>query len=888
MKRLFLALACSLLISFCHAQIYLGDNGLSTSGTGTSKKVSLGGTLNNAQTAIDFGSSNSSSNFLFKKGSTNYFYIANNGKIGIGTTSPSEQLSIAGPDGNIYIGNSLAAAAGSGSYNGIWLNGSTSVSDYNFLSRASDKNLYINRPSGYGIYFEENDTYQISIAPGGNVGIGIYGNSADTKLEVNSTAANDGITLRNNSNGFVKFFPSTLSYGSYNPMAQAGDGGIIYGTSLQGAGTNSTFGFILAPWHHSASGLRMDANGNIGIGKATPTAPLDVNGNIKTTGFILPTSAGAGKVLTSDASGNATWQTPSSSSSGWSPTGNSGTNSSTNFIGTTDSINLVLRTNNKQRASIFANGTFNIGANDTASRPLFRVYPNGDFAVNATNDYTANKYSNKSGIRYNKKLGILEVGISNNIDTSILNLTQGTYETSALIVNSDTHNTIQGQMISSILNADNTTITPAGFLSWSTVSGESHNINSWVNHSIISGWGMNVGQEIRNSTIGGIGHNLQKPVWYSLIQGYTNTPSDTVNISLISGMYHSYGGVGQFLSGCQLVNKTPYGTTLGNQNVDFSSLGYTGNKGLALSGITNLDKYPIFAIGNSRNTYNSAVKSNALTILYNGRTQINTTGYSTNLAEADVTPKAALEIVSNNSGILIPKLTTAQRDGIASGDLQNGLLLYNTTSTQFQFYNGSAWKSLSDSSAAGVTASGIGAWSMNGNTGINPSASFIGTTDNQPVIFKTNNTEAIRIGANGNIGIGTSSITDAYKLSVSGDIRAHKVKVYQDAWSDYVFDNDYNLRSIQDVEKFINKNKHLPDVPSAKEVEQNGLDLGGNQAVLLRKIEELTLYAIDQNKQIESQDKQIKSQNQQIVEQDKKMDKLQQQIDELIKLAKKK
>jgi hypothetical protein len=111
----------------------------------------------------------------------------------------------------------------------------------------------------------------------------------------------------------------------------------------------------------------------------------------------------------------------------------------------------------------------------------------------------------------------------------------------------------------------------------------------------------------------------------------------------------------------------------------------------------------------------------------------------------------------------------------------------------------------------------------------------------------------------GSVGIGTTNINDAsYKLFVEGAIRSRKIKVDQLVWADYVFGDGYKLLPLTEVEKFIKKNNHLPDVPSAAEVEKNGLDLGDNQATLLRKIEELTLYTLDANKRIEQQQEQQK------------------------------
>ncbi len=86
-----------------------------------------------------------------------------------------------------------------------------------------------------------------------------------------------------------------------------------------------------------------------------------------------------------------------------------------------------------------------------------------------------------------------------------------------------------------------------------------------------------------------------------------------------------------------------------------------------------------------------------------------------------------------------------------------------------------------------------------------------------------------------------------------GTVRATKVNVDAKWWSDFVFDEDYNLMSLAEVEAYITANKHLPNVPSEAEVLQNGLDVANMQAIQQQKIEELTLYTIDQEKRIAAQ-----------------------------------
>lgn len=103
----------------------------------------------------------------------------------------------------------------------------------------------------------------------------------------------------------------------------------------------------------------------------------------------------------------------------------------------------------------------------------------------------------------------------------------------------------------------------------------------------------------------------------------------------------------------------------------------------------------------------------------------------------------------------------------------------------------------------------------------------------------------------GNLGIGTKSPGN-YRLAVEGKIGAREVNVTTSGWSDYVFDDDYRLPSLSEVESYIKQNKHLPEVPSEAEVKENGINVGEMNALLLKKVEELTLYLIEANKNFES------------------------------------
>ncbi|WP_299608051.1 tail fiber protein [uncultured Aquimarina sp.] len=112
--------------------------------------------------------------------------------------------------------------------------------------------------------------------------------------------------------------------------------------------------------------------------------------------------------------------------------------------------------------------------------------------------------------------------------------------------------------------------------------------------------------------------------------------------------------------------------------------------------------------------------------------------------------------------------------------------------------------------------------------------------------LNSNGDRLLKINGNGNVGIGTN--TPDAKLAVNGNIHTQEVKVDLVGWPDYVFEEDYNLPTLQEVEQHISENGHLENIPSAAEVAQNGIQLGEMNKKLLEKIEQLTLYMIEQNK----------------------------------------
>lgn len=253
-------------------------------------------------------------------------------------------------------------------------------------------------------------------------------------------------------------------------------------------------------------------------------------------------------------------------------------------------------------------------------------------------------------------------------------------------------------------------------------------------------------------------------------------------------------------------------------------------------------------------------------------------------------------------------------------------------------------------------------WNTTGNSGTNPSNNFIGTTDNQPLVFKTNNTKVMNILPNGVINVGTNDpggsgeayfriykednlvfeianslgsfqigksgcsgcwggqigdtvlrnlgkshniiiaqpndgndgstyfgIQDAYNgtwvkffnnaiARFDGKIKAKEVEVKANVWADYVFKKEYQLKSLEEVEKYINEKGHLPNIPTAQEVLENGINVAEMNSKLLEKIEELTLYSIEQNKKLQQQSEKIEI----LEQQSRELRELKQQVQQLL------
>ena len=144
----------------------------------------------------------------------------------------------------------------------------------------------------------------------------------------------------------------------------------------------------------------------------------------------------------------------------------------------------------------------------------------------------------------------------------------------------------------------------------------------------------------------------------------------------------------------------------------------------------------------------------------------------------------------------------------------------------------------------------------------------------------------MRIKGDGNVGIGTLYADE--KLAVNGTVHSKEVRVDLTGWNDYVFKHKYKLPLLADVKAYIDKNQHLPEIPSEAEMIKNGLNLGDMVKLQTKKIEELTLYLIEKDNRDKERDNKDKEKDAKLQSQQEQIDQLKQQLMQITQALSKK
>lgn len=242
-------------------------------------------------------------------------------------------------------------------------------------------------------------------------------------------------------------------------------------------------------------------------------------------------------------------------------------------------------------------------------------------------------------------------------------------------------------------------------------------------------------------------------------------------------------------------------------------------------------------LGYDLSSFNITVENGTDKILFNGG----------NVGIGAVAPSAKLEVTSPavvGQEVLF-KLNVSDAP-------QDYIRISNMTGGDGQFIPAVQGYHVTDNRAALYL---TGVIESNNDIGVEPITIFDSRLSNVAVTTRplfswdSYGTKKMVLNANGSLGIGTTT-TGTHKLAVEGSIAAREIKVLASGWADFVFKKEYDLPTLEQVEKHINEKGHLENIPNEEEVLKNGIYLGEMNTKLLQKIEELTLYMIQQNKQI--------------------------------------